>query len=101
MSEIPQDIWDAADAAHYAAFHAETHEHEVDIIARAIMAERERCCAECQYFIDNINISVKGRSRFTEYDLNREARRAVRYVMDKITCDFDKNWSDAPPSGKE
>lgn len=42
MSEIPQDVWERADAIHFAATEAETTIDEVNIIARAIMAERER-----------------------------------------------------------
>ena len=43
MDEIPQDVWEAADEAHYAALNAETTRDQVDVIARAILAERRRC----------------------------------------------------------
>ena len=57
MTEIPQDVWERADAIHFAATKAETTMEEVNIIASAIMAERakerERCAAEMDIWFDN------------------------------------------------
>lgn len=76
-------------------------EHEVrSVIERAIREERERCVAEADQFLKDIQISVEGRSRFTIGDLNREARKSVRYVRDRISGDYEKNWSSVPRSGE-
>ena len=92
-TDIPDDIRKAAEAV------AEEAQHDswvVDSIAAAILAERKRCIAEIDHFLSDIQISVDGRSRFDIYDINRQAKKAVRYVRDRISGDYDKNWYSVP-----
>lgn len=95
--KIPEDIAkvanELASTANTCCYRSDGYEEEMaELIARAILAERERCAKVASNFIDNVEIEVEGRSRFSIYDLNREAKKAVRYVKDQITGEFDDNW---------
>lgn len=48
MSDIPQDVWEAADAAHFDAYNSKSTGDEVNIIAVAILNERRRCLDLCR-----------------------------------------------------
>lgn len=46
------------------------------------------------YTIENVEIEIDGRSRFTISDINREARKMLRYVRDQLEGTFEQNWGD-------
>lgn len=54
--------------------------------------ERKRILDIFDYTIENIDIEIDGRSRFDIYDINREAKKMLRYVRDQVDGTFDKNW---------
>lgn len=104
---IPKDIHDSAmravDAAREDFLLAKISDNQWNLrkvaiacIEKVILAERERCVREIDYFIENIVIEVPGRGRFSIGDLNKESRKALRYVRDRITGDFDANWKVRP-----
>lgn len=69
--------------------------------ARAIMDERNKGISQIDHFINDITISVQGRSRFTIADINREANKAARYIRDRISGDYEQNWTDVPKSAAQ
>ncbi len=54
--------------------------------------ERKRILDIFEYTLENIDIEIDGRSRFSIYDINREAKKMLRYVRDQINGTFDDNW---------
>ncbi len=54
--------------------------------------ERKRILDIFDYTIKNIDIEIDGRSRFDIYDINREAKKMLRYVRDQVDGTFDENW---------
>lgn len=94
MSEIPEDIRKEGERI-WREYHS-TRLVPYDLpleISKSILAERERCLAEADHFLSDIQISIDGRSRFDIGDINRQANKAVRYVRDRISGDYEKNWS--------
>ena len=96
MSDIPADIMKAAAAVILAWEPFGDHGKLDQLIARALVAERERCVSVLNNFITDVDVEIDGRSRFTIGDINRECKKSVRYVRDQITGDFDKNWLERP-----
>lgn len=77
-------------------------DHEaIEATARAIMAERERCLAECDNFINDIEIEIGRKKRFDIYDIQRQAKKSVRYVRDKISGEFEANWKTVEEDDEE
>lgn len=93
--EMPEDIRETVDALE-SEIMIDFTEADKKSIALVILAERQRCLAEADHFLTDIQISIDGRSRFDIGDINRQANKAVRYVRDRISGDYEKNWSSVP-----
>ena len=94
MSNIPLEV----------QMHAERlydeggYESVPTIIAKAIMAETERCIGIVDNFIEHVVVEIDGRSRFSIQDINKECRKSARYIRDQISGEFEKNWGVVTPS---
>lgn len=108
MAEFPADIMKDAEEA-VAGFMgwvnggnttASLSEHAVagmkHSFASTILAERERCLGFCNDFVENVELTGGTIKRFQLSDVNRIAKRSVRYVRDQINGTFDDNWKPLP-----
>lgn len=99
MSEIPEDIMSAARGVMDGLpvdWSPANDDESAELVARAILAERERCLAFCEEYLANVELTGGTIKRFKLDDVNRIAKRAVRYVRDHINGTFDENWRPAP-----
>lgn len=98
MSEIPEDVM--KEARYHCLMagvteHSDMRVHCEHIAAAAILAERKRCLALCEEYLANVELTGGTIKRFKLDDVNRIAKRAVRYVRDNINGTFDQNWKPA------
>ncbi len=98
---IPQDVMQAAHEIMaewwvtkegYEAFGTTAPQKLQTFIARAIMAERQRCLEHCDYIIQNIDVQSKRRSRFDIYDLGRAYRDGAKHVKERIDGSYKDKW---------
>lgn len=85
LEDIPQDVWNAAFATYIARcdsvsrLAADFEEDEViELVARAILAERERCAHISESFIDSTDYDVEPEAAVAENVAARMIAAAIR-----------------------